>query len=117
MLVAIKHAGLFQAWSYSVGHGRLLFRRTKPEPGATQIDILFKDVSAMMLASRFENIEINELRAGDPRLPAQLVAIGDADSKAYQIIGNNFEGFVIAAAVFIDESDREYWETSPLLDG
>ena len=44
----------FQIWRYTVSHRQLLLRSTKSDVAHTRIEILFKDVSLMLMELRSE---------------------------------------------------------------
>jgi hypothetical protein len=108
--------GRFQLWLYTIGHGRLLLRSTKSSERPTQIDILFKDVGVICLPASFDDPVI-EVPVENYSLPVSVLGASDhRDRSLYQIKGRNVDGYVVAGAVAVDESEREYHEPSPLMD-
>lgn len=109
--------GMFQIWSYSVGHGQLLLRSTKSPDRPTQIDILFTDVAAICIPTTFDGVEVHEVDAADLRTQPVLGNLSWCDRRVYAIAGPGVDGYVVAGAVAFDEGDREYDSVSPLFDG
>jgi hypothetical protein len=105
--VLFTDRGTFQWWSYTVSHGQLLLRSPKSADRPTQIDILFKNVSAVELRTVMEGLEVIETDAR-PKNAA-------GDDRVFLVRSRDFAGFVLAGAVTRDEGDHEYYEQSPLL--
>jgi hypothetical protein len=111
----ISYQRRFSIWSYHTSHGELLLRSNKSEKHSTRVEILFKGVEAMELRSVFNSISIeesNKLVIQD-RKSRPLEILND-DDKVYIIKDKDWEGFVIAAAVFWQEDDKEYYDQSTL---
>jgi hypothetical protein len=111
----IDHRGKFQLWSYSVGHGLLLLRSPKSKVRATQVDILFKNVAALKIPTVFNDVHIKEVLFDELQPKPELGDLTIANRKIFCASGQNFSGYIIADAVMVDESDREYDSISPLL--
>lgn len=103
--------GKFQWWSYTVGHGQLLLRSTKSSDRPTQIDVLFKNVSAVSLRAVIDDLEVVETDRDVEGM------IGDESilAKVFLVRSRGYEGLVVAGSVVRDEGDHEYHEQSPLL--
>ena len=111
--LVLEFTGLFQVWSYTVSHGQLLLRSTKHKSRATQTDVLFKNVALMQLATQYDDLRIAKV------LPLRLpeIAVGAViDHNYYRLTGSNGVGLVVAGTVISNESDREYYESSSLVD-
>ncbi|GAA3794225.1 hypothetical protein ACFS5L_37515 [Streptomyces phyllanthi] len=48
----------FRVWRYGVGHSQLLIRTPPGAADDTRVEILFEDVDALQLVTRYEGIEI-----------------------------------------------------------
>lgn len=103
--------GKFQWWSFTASHGQLLLRSTKSSDRPTQIDILFKNVSAATLRTVIDDLEVVETDRNAKALVGGQVTPG----KVFLVRGRGYEGSVIAGNVTRAEGDHEYYEQSPLL--
>lgn len=63
--VHFAYRGIFRCWSYTARHGQLLLRSTKSAERPTQVDVLFKNVSAVNLRTVMQDLELVETDA-DP---------------------------------------------------
>jgi len=103
----------FQIWRYTVSHAQLLFRSTKSELLSTRIDVLFKGVISIKLPTLFDGLRVQELgdaTDGDPTV--MLGAWDPLNRRFYEVSGNSYRGYVVAAAVFWAEDDGEYYSPS-----
>jgi hypothetical protein len=108
----VEVPGRVQVWSYTVGHGQLLLRRPKSDHHPRRIDILFKAVSEVHLASSFDNLRVLEVSLDD--IPARMTRDGASSlRRAFKLVADNATGFVIAATVVHAEDDLEYHDPSP----
>ena len=103
--------GRFQWWSYNVSHGQLLLRSTKSPKRDTQIDVLFKDVVLVHMATSIDDMEVLEAEEEDRPKGVELVA----GRKVFVVRGKDFSGFVVAAVVFHSEGGDCHNDPSPLI--
>ncbi len=108
--ILFTYRGVFQWWSYTASHGQLLLRSTKSADRLTQVDVLFKNVSAVNLRTVMQDLELVETDV-DP----ENLARDEAPRRFFLIRNRDHEGFVVAGAVARDEGDHEHHEQSPLL--
>jgi len=87
-----RYDGLFQWWSYTVSHGQLLLRCPPSPMRRMQVDVLFKNVSSVLLATTLENLEVGE----GTGLVVKASVLGG--SKVFVVRANDFEGYVVAGA-------------------
>ena len=112
----LKFPGLFQMWAYTVGHKRLLLRRTKGHGFATQVDILFKPVLSVHLPATLEGIEIRRVQLQELAAPPQLGTRSLSDEYGInRVRGVNVDGHVVASVVAAEESERDYYEPNLLM--
>ncbi len=107
----------FQVWKYGVSHAQLLLRSTKEQGQRTRVDVAFKNVQALKLATSIENLVV---RLASPEDAARIRAeagILDADSNVFLLEGDGGIGWVIAGIAFGHEDEGDYSEPSPLLSG
>jgi hypothetical protein len=104
---------LFQIWTYVVSHSQLLLRSVKTQEAKSRIDILFKNVGLVCLASSLDTIAVEQvapsvvgLAGTEPFLKGRTV---------FQVKSSNHNGYVIAGAVVCHEDQGEYHEPSFLL--
>lgn len=100
----------FQVWAYTVGHGQLLLRSPKSELLSTRVDLAFKDVGAINLPTHFSSLSVIEIAPRTLGLPHEVVL----HRKAWRLSVPGFQGFVIAATVFVHEDEGEYSDPSPI---
>jgi hypothetical protein len=106
----------YQVWTYSVSHQQLLLRSTPQDADQTQIDILFKGVTASLLRPWYEHLS---LRAPGPaeraRIEAILAESPDEEHRTY-VLSELPLSFVVASAPLMwSEGEGNYWDESPLL--
>jgi hypothetical protein len=90
---------LFQTWRYTVSHRQLLLRSNKTNAANTRIEILFKNVSLMLIGQIFRGLTIticdaaslNNFGMGDFSLGERVL---------YQLATENFRGFVVAGGSY-----------------
>lgn len=103
----------FQIWLYTVSHGQLLLRSNRSDQHATRVDVLFKDVAVVQLPMSFDGLVVMEASEGEARnLNVQLGAQQIHDRKVFVIQGSNFEGYVVAGAVFWHEDEGRHFDES-----
>jgi hypothetical protein len=105
----------FQLWRYSVSHGQLLFRSTAGDGRRTRVDVLFTNVSAMLVRASYDRLVIRSAR------PDEEVRINEATGEPagpharYYVIDGEPLSFVVAGAVASAEDEGGYAEPSTLL--
>jgi hypothetical protein len=119
----LNQARQFQIWKYTVSHRELLLRSVKgpvqppqrkmPPGPTTRFDVLFTNVAAIHLPTRFDGLTILEAEENEkkelPLLPAE--AASPKYYKVFIVRGTDFSGYVIAADVFWHED--EYGDSDP----
>lgn len=109
--------GPFAVWSYTIGHGRLLVRRTKSGTHQTRVDVLFKDVGAISLPMSFDRLVIEERAEKDAQeIVQRLGVVKTTGRNVFALSGNGWQGQVIAGVVVWHEDTKEYNEPSALLE-
>ena len=53
----------FQLWTYAVSHAQMLLRSNQSESSRTRIDLLFKNVHAVNLATVLDGVCMTEMEA------------------------------------------------------
>jgi hypothetical protein len=106
--------GTFRVWAYTVGHGRLLLRSTKSAARDSQIDILFKGVSALRLPTSMRDFRVSSKEPS----PDELNQLGfpspaPRDQKLFVLESTDSRAYVLALAMDADETKRDYHEPSP----
>jgi hypothetical protein len=113
----VQFMGAFALWSFTIGHGRLLLRRTKSSAHPHRVDVLFKDTGWICLPSSLENLTIREVPLNIAG--ALLVSAGSirkTGRKLFRVTGTAEEGFVLAGAVAWVEDEGEYNDPSSLIE-
>jgi hypothetical protein len=113
----VQLEGAFAIWSYTIGHGRLLLRRTKTAAHPRRADVLFKDAGWICLPSSMEGVTIAGVSfevAGE--LLAKAGPVRTNERKLFKVEGAAQEGFVLAGAVVWVEDDGEYHDPTSLLE-
>ena len=112
-----RYEGPFAVWSYTIGHGRLLLRRTKSAALPTRVDVLFKNVGWVVLPMNMEGLRIDEVpfEEGAQAL-TDAGPLRTKDRKLYRLSGTAWRGYVVAGVVVWNEDDREHNDPSPLLE-
>jgi hypothetical protein len=105
-----KYGGRFQMWSYTVGHGQLLLRRTPSATNKKLVDILFVDVKSISLPASIDELEVMVAEHAPPS-----TIIGSVGSrKVFIVRGTEVDGYVVAGAVFHREWQGTHSDPSPL---
>ena len=113
-LTAFQSDRRFELWRYTVSHSQLLLRSNKTNELSTRVEILFKGVDAVNLCSLLNGISIGPCPAGSP----EHALVGNVDLRyrgLYRVSTNGFNGYVVAAAIFVAEDDLDYNGPSTLL--
>jgi hypothetical protein len=105
---------LFETWRYSVSHRQLLLRSNKTNAANTRIEILFKNVSLMLIGPMFKGLTITICDT------ASLNNFGMRDFDLggrvlYQLGTESFRGFVAAGDITVHEDELGYDDPSSLL--
>jgi hypothetical protein len=112
----LSFKGRFQWWLYTTSHGQLLLRHNKSAEHPTRIDVLFKNVAMVQLATVFDDLEVTEAAVDAvPGLRGQLGALDLTERKIYLVRGVNCNGYIVAGSVTWNEDKGEYHEPSKLL--
>jgi len=115
-MATIRFSGEFAVWSYVIGHGQLLLRRTKSNEHPTRVDILLKDVGWMCLPTTFTGLEIRVVPSEEIRgLLTEAGSPRERERKAFLLSGDGWKGHVLAGALAVHEDDGEYNDPSALL--
>lgn len=116
-MTRVQFQGEFAVWSFTIGHGRLLFRRTKSDVHPTRVDILLTDVGWMCLPMTFMDVEVREVALDEIRsMLAVAGALREKGRKAFVLSGAEWTGYVLAGALAVHEDDGEYNDPSALLE-
>jgi len=105
----------FQVWCYGVSHGQLLLRSVKSPNHSTRVDVLFTELVAVHIPMAFHGLTIREM-SGKERLGLRI-QLGSRtlhEQKTFLIQGSNFEGYVVAAALFWQEDEGEYFDPTEI---
>lgn len=105
----------FQIWRMVVSHSQLLLRSNRTSEEELRIEVLFRGVTAMKLLNSMDGLSIRE--ATDEE---QLVIYSDVPRPAYRsscfiIESDGFEGYVVALALLVDETNLSYSARSTIL--
>jgi hypothetical protein len=102
----------FEIWRYTVSHRQLLLRSNKTNILTTRLEILFKDVSLVLMKPTLSHLSV--VPCSSSELPNGYGA--DVIGKTlYRIEAEEFKGYIAAASVSVHEDEREYEEPSALL--
>jgi hypothetical protein len=102
----------YQLWRYAVGHGQLLLRSTKSADRPTRVDVLFKNVAVLNLPTHFDGISISEASEAEVGKFVNLESELMGTRRLFLVCSENFQGYVIAGAVFSHEDQGEYNDSS-----
>jgi len=115
--MSMKFPRRFQVWLYAVSHAQLLLRSNRSNEFQTRIDVLFKNVAAVALPTRFEGLEVSEASKEEAtRFSPQLGSNEIENRKVFAIRGSNYCGYVVAGAVFWHEDDGHHYDPSHFQD-
>jgi hypothetical protein len=113
----VRFDGPFAVWAYTIGHGRLLLRRTKSAEHPTRVDVLFKDVGWMCFPTSLADVRIREAAPGEAdNLLASAGPLRTSGRKLFAVSGSNWRGYVLAGVVVWKEDEGEYNDPSSLLE-
>ena len=102
---------MVQVWEYTVSHGQLLLRATKTENHSTRLDLVFKDVSVMMLPRSFDGLAVSRVEPVEMGLESSELI---SEHSVFRLKGGSFEGYVVAGAFDSNEDELEYYDPSPI---
>ena len=106
----------FQAWRYTVSHRQLLLRSTKSDVAQTRIDIVFKDVSLMLIGPTFRGMTIPTCDSSILKRSG-LPTFDLGGRSLYQIQTQSHLGFVAAGNIMMHEDELGFEAPSALLIG
>jgi hypothetical protein len=107
-----KSQRFFQLWQYTTSHNQLLLRSNKRDEYSTRIDILFKDVSVIVLQPFLEGLQV-EL-CDSLELPRNFnFKVGPRN--LYKVVSVDTSGYIAAASMAVHEDEGEYFTPSALL--
>jgi hypothetical protein len=108
----------FEIWDYTVSHSQLLLRSAKTNSEQTRTEVLFKGVKLMNLMTPLEGLSIEKCSENSSQLSklGYPIPIG---CDLYRVLtttfeGYAFEGYVMAAAMFVHVDDLDFNEPSQL---
>jgi hypothetical protein len=105
----------FQVWAYTVSHGQLLLRSPSDKEYRTQVDVLFKNVSAMLVRDSYPRVRVRAPRAGSETAAIRaLCGIDQGKHVHYYVIESEPLSFVVAGAVAAVEDEGSYADASSL---
>ena len=103
----------FQIWVYSVSHGQLLLRSNKSGIYETRIDVLFKNVSYMNIAT---NLDVLMIRQVEYHFIKEIGAPVDGDAvknrNFYELRSNGNKGYIFSGSVNWHEDNGSHYEAS-----
>jgi hypothetical protein len=105
----------FQVWAYSVSHSQLLLRSPSDKEHRTRVDLLFKNVTAMLLRETYARLHVRAAHAGEETLAIRtLCGIDRGEHRTYYVIEGEPLSFVVAASVGSVEDEGSYSDPSSL---
>lgn len=108
----------FQIWRYEVGHRQLLLRSVPGAGASTQLDVLFKNVTAIKLPTLLEGLRIEQVPDVAARTAIRDVrATQEPGQHVFTVDGANYVGYVVGGIVVTDEWSGDYLDESRLLSG
>jgi hypothetical protein len=99
-----------------MSHGLLLLRSGKTAKHPTRVDVLFQDVRALEVPAWMDGLIIEETTPAytenRPSKPNKFIETG---IKVYKLRGEEWEGYVIAGIVKVQEDNGELMTPSALM--
>ena len=116
----LSFKGQFQVWTFDVSHGRLLIRRMKEEPDQSRVDVVFENVRIMQIHTTFDSLTIYEFDSGDitneTAFRETIRVVAEPGLRWFQIISNNFKGYVCASALSSHEDGADFGDPSGIYE-
>ncbi|HEV7680342.1 MAG TPA: hypothetical protein VGQ42_17415 [Candidatus Dormibacteraeota bacterium] len=81
--VLVRFDRPFEVWVYAVGHRQLLLRSVKSDTWTTRVDVLYKDVQAMMLHPQIPRLVLE--RASKDETREFSAALGRTEVDVYVV--------------------------------
>jgi hypothetical protein len=106
-----QYDGRFQWWSYTVSHGQLLLRCPPSPTRATQVDVLFKNVSAVSLSTTLDDLEFVDGEGSG----LQTIVGPVGGRRLFIVHAKGMGGYVVAGTVLHREWHGTHSERSPLV--
>jgi hypothetical protein len=98
-------------WRYNVSHGQLLLRSTKTPELPTRIDILFKGVAAVKLATGMSSLTVRSPTPAEAEnIEAEFPRAMHKGDEIFVLSSKAGVGYVIAVAMHHTEDDGEYYD-------
>lgn len=105
---------VFETWRYTVSHRQLLLRSNKTNTANTRMEILFKNVSLMLIGPMFKGLAITICDA-ESLDTFGMRAFNLGGRVLYQLETESFRGFVAAGDITVHEDALGYDDPSSLL--
>jgi hypothetical protein len=105
----------FQVWQYLISHGQLLLRSTRSASLESRVDVLFKDVAAMLLRTAYEGLTIRHPTDEERELIVRLTGLTQGRGRTFYVVDSLPIGFVVAGSVTWAEDQLDYSEPSTLI--
>lgn len=98
----------FQVWMYAVGHRQLLLRSVKTDSLTTRVDLLFKDVRAMLMHPRMPGVTLERAAKGEASRFSELLGLPE-ETEVYALSREPL--LLVAASVAVwHEDEGEYFD-------
>lgn len=114
MQLQLEFPRSFQLWTYTVSHAQLLLRSNKTDQYRTRIDVLFKDVGRICLASKMDAVAIKRINNNEFKLYSSF-----SDEKElrrrniYVLLSNESKiNYIIAGSMSWNEDSGDYNDES-----
>jgi hypothetical protein len=114
-ILALAYDRPFQLWAYSVSHSQLLLRSPSDKEYRTRVDVLFKNVTAMLLRETYARLRVRTSHAGEETSAIRgLCGIDPGKHFTYYVIEGEPLSFVVAGSVGSVEDQGSYSDASSL---
>lgn len=116
MRIIVEYQRRFEMWRFSVTHKHLLLRANKSESDATRVEVLFANVKVINLPTLLDGLTISELSTDEAiRQYSEVISsLYMKNSSVFVLSGKGYSGYVVAGAVYMEEDQKEYYDTSML---
>jgi hypothetical protein len=101
----------FKVWRYSVSHRVLLLRSTRDDRNPTRIDVIFGQVTRMLLVPVYSDLNIFKADHDERKVIAARIG-GNFESNDLFVIGSDANSLVASGPPSWHEDERSYSDPS-----
>ncbi len=102
----------FRLWDYRVSHDQLLIRSSKNGTNSKNVDVSFVGVEYVEMPTHMQELTISAPTPEDHRRAMDILAKPVPAEYVFVVVNNKRRYVLVAAAMFVQENELEFMESS-----